>query len=204
MANTNGYSLAGEAIAQVVDFALDKLGLKQAKDEYLLRATENGRRIFENAVISAAFGVLGIEFEEGDMVNAYTVTAAINKTLLSGSELELSNVFNVDATRAQIEAYALKKINEGLGGELRFKSLKRPDLKREIKRYANFLVQKELAEGGGVIADALGDSEKILAMIERYEKERDKEPSDNPEAEGNRDRQATYRANHYRHWESKL
>lgn len=200
---SNAYMAAGAAIAEVIDSALDKLGLLEAKNENVLKATENGRKIFENAVISAAFWKLGIEFEDGDMVNAYTVTAAINKTLLADTDLELSNVFNIDTTRAQIEEYAIKKINEGLAGELIFKSLKKLDLKREIKRYANFLVQTELAAGGGAISDALGDSESVLRIIARYEKQRDKPPSENPEAEGNRERQATYRANHKRHWESK-
>jgi hypothetical protein len=199
--NSNPYIAAGEAIAELVDRVLDAVDLRDAKEKWIRKNTESGRKVFENAVISAAFWKLGIEFEEGDMVNAYTITEAINKTLLSGSDLELSNVFNADATRVQIEAYALKKINEGLGGELRFKSLKKPDLKREIKRYANALVYQELIDGGGVIADSLGDSEKILAMIASYEAGQNLPLSDNPKAEGNRDRQARYRESHYRHWE---
>lgn len=176
---------------------------KNIKDRagFIRKNLENGRGAFQDLAIIAAFQVLGIEFDVGDKVNASTVTQAINKTLLSGAGLELTNVFAVDATRGQIERYALEKINEGLGGELRFSSLKKPILKREIKRYANYIVQKELAAGGGAIADALGDSQHILSMIERYETQRDKPPSDLPEAEGNRDRQATYRANHERHWE---
>lgn len=176
---------------------------KNIKDRagFIRKNLENGRAAFQDLAIIAAFQALGIEFDVGDKVNASTVTQAINKTLLSGTGLELTNVFDVDATRGQIERYALEKINEGLGGELRFESLKKPVLKREIKRYANYIVQKELAAGGGAIADALGDSQHILSMIERYETQRDKPPSDLPEAEGNRDRQATYRANHERHWE---
>lgn len=171
---------------------------------FIRKLLENGRAAFQDLAIIAAFQVLGIEFDVGDKVNASTVTQAINKTLLSGTGLELTNVFDVDATRGQIERYALEKINEGLGGELRFSSLKKPILKREIKRYANYIVQKELAAGGGAIADALGDSPHILSMIERYETQRDKPLSDLPEAEGNRDRQATYRANNERHWKHSI
>lgn len=170
---------------------------------FIRKQLENGRAAFQDLAIIAAFNMLGIEFDIRDKVNAATITQAINKTLLSGTELQLTNVFDVDATRVQIEAYALGKINEGLGGELRFASLKKQALKREIKRYANYIVQRELAAGGGDIAQALGDSERVLKIIERYEAEKEKPPSDLPEAAGNRDRQATYRANHHRRWEGK-
>lgn len=193
-----------DAIDVVANSALKTFNdIRGVKDRgaFVRKELENGRAAFQDLAIIAAFQFLGIEFDLGDKVNASTVTQAINKTLLSGTELELSNVFDVDTTRGQIERYALEKINEGLGGELRFASLKKPALKRKIKRYANFIVQSELAAGGGAIADALGDSEDILSMIERYETQRDKPPSDLPEAEGNRERQATYRANHHRHWE---
>lgn len=195
-----------EAIDVLANSALktynDIRGVKDRGD-FVRKELENGRAAFQDLAIIAAFQVLGIEFDVKDKVNAYTVTQAINKTLLSGTDLQLTNVFDVDVSKGQIERYALEKINEGLGGELRFSSLKKPVLKREIKRYANYLVQKELAEGGGAIAEALGDSDDILKMIERYETERDKPPSDLPEAEGNRERQATYRATHSRHWEGK-
>lgn len=193
-----------EAIDVLANSALktynDIRGVKDRGD-FVRKELENGRAAFQDLAIIAAFQVLGIEFDVKDKVNAYTVTQAINKTLLSGTDLQLTNVFDVDVSKGQIERYALEKINEGLGGELRFSSLKKPVLKRELKRYANYIVQKELAAGGGAIADALGDSEHILSMIERYETQRDKPPSDLPEAEGNRERQGTYRANHNRHWE---
>lgn len=175
-----------------------------SREDFIRLQLENARKAFEDLAIIAALEALGIDFNVGDKVNASTITQAINKTLLSGTELVLENVFDAYLTRTQTERYALLKINQGLGGELRFASLKKPVLKREIKRYANYIVQKELAAGGGAIADALGDSELILSMIERYEKQRDKPPSDLPEAEGNRDRQATYRANHVRHWEHSI
>lgn len=181
----------------------DAKNIKNRAD-FVRKNLENGRAAFQDLAIIAAFQVLGIEFDVGDKVNASTVTQAINRALLSGTGLELTNVFDIDVTRGQIERFALEKINQGLGDELRFTSLKRQVLKREIKRYANYVVQKELAAGGGAIADALGDSEHILSMIERYETQRDKPPSDLPEAAGNRDRQATYRANHERHWEHSI
>ena len=172
------------------------------REDFIRHNLEAGRAAFEDLAIIAAFESLGIEFELGEKINESTVTQAINKTLLSGTDFELVNVFDIEGTKQQIEAYALKKINEGLGGELILKSLRKPDLKRAIKSYGNSIVQAELAAGGGAISDALGDDEAILAIIATYEESRDKPASDNPKAEGNRSRQATYRANHHRQWES--
>jgi hypothetical protein len=199
--NINPQIAVGEAIAQVINSVLDRVGARGAKEEWVRKNTESGRKIFEDAAIEAAFSALGIKFDGADRVNASTVTQAINKTLLSGFDLQLENVFDIDVTKVQIEHYALKKINERLGGELRFKSLKKSDLKSAIKRYANIMVYRELVAGGGVIADSLGNSEAILKMIADYEAGQDLPLSTNPEAEGNRERQARYRQNHYRHWE---
>lgn len=200
---SNAYGALGAAIADIVNSALDVVGYKGAKDEYLLKKTERGRVIFEKAAISAAFEYLAIDFDASEPVNETTITQAINKTLLSGADFQLNNIFDSAMTRRQVERYALRKINEGLGGELVFKSLKKPDLKRSIKQYANFLVQSELAAGGGEIADLLGDSEDVSKIISRYEKGLDKPLISTPEAENNRERQARYRASHGRHWEPK-
>lgn len=170
---------------------------------FIRKNLENGRAAFQDLAIVAAFQSMGIEFDLNDKVNASTITQAINNTLLSGTGLELTNIFDVDLTKSQIERFALDKINEGLAGEVVLSSLKKDALKRELKRFANQLVYAELAAGGGAIAEALGDNAEILAMIERYEAQRDKPASSLPEAEGNRERQATYRANHARHWETK-
>jgi hypothetical protein len=152
--------------------------------------------------MDAALEAVGIDFDSEGLPTETSITKFINENFLAGTGLELSNAFNSVSSKREIEAYALQKINEGLGGELSLKSLQKPDLKRELKRFANQLVYAELAAGGGAISDAMGDSDHILKMIAHYEAKKNKPASDNPRAAGNIERQARYRANHHRHWEN--
>ena len=196
-------SQAYDALVSVLDAVEAGGDAEYVSRELIDKNVESVFAPLKKYFIEAALEAIGIDFDLDGNPTQKSITAFINDSFLNDTNLRLSNVFNSVTSSQEIEVYALQKINEGLGGEVVLRSLKKPDLKRELKRFANTLVYAELAAGAGAISDALGDSEHILRMISRYETERDKPTSDNPKAEGNRERQATYRAAHNRHWESK-
>ena len=199
----NAYVLAGGAIAEVIDVALEALGLRKDKDAFLHRQTESARKYFEKALISAAFEHLGIEFDEDEPVNSYTVTEALNRSVLAGTGLEFTNLFNPESVKSDITSYALGQINERSGGQLNLQSLTTRELKRQVKALLMQRLREQIEAGAGSMLDAIPDSSEITAMIASYEAGLNKPLKAGADAESNRQRQATYRAGHTKHWVSK-
>lgn len=198
---SNAYILLGESIAELVDTALEAVGLREDKQAFLLKHTENGRRIFERWAIGAAFDYLGIPFDPDDPINAYTVTQAINRGLLDGSGFEFTNVFNAETTKKDLELFALDKINES--GQVYLRSLKRAELKRAARAVLAKKLNEQIAEGSGALLDAMPDDAKILRQIESSKRNEGRELLDTDKAIKNRERQANYRQSHGRSWRAK-
>ena len=194
----NAYTAAGMAIAELVDSALEAVGVRTDKDEYLHKYTDRGRKIFERWCIAAAFESLGIDLDENEPINAQTLTAAIN-AMLNG-EIEFTNIFDSAAIKRDVMREAIDRINEASGLHLR--SLSAGALKRAAKRLLNERLKEQISAVAGSMLDALPDSQKVLDDVASFENG-GLVPSESPDAENNRARQATYRATHSRSWRAK-
>lgn len=146
----------------------------------------------------AAFESLGIELDENEPINAQSLTAAIN-AMLNG-EIEFSNVFDRDAIKRDVMREALARINESSG--LNLQSLKASALKKAAKRLLNERLREQIAQGAGSMLDAMPDIQKIIDDVESVQNG-GIVPSEAPDAEQNRNRQAAYRASHSRSWRAK-
>lgn len=195
---SNAYTLAGLAIAELVDNALQALGVREDKDEFLHSYTDKGRKIFERWCIAAAFESLGLELDENEPINAQSLTAAIN-ALLNG-EIEFTNVFDSAAIKRDVMREALDRINEQSG--LGLQSLSAGALKQAAKRLLAERLREQIASGAGSMLDAMPDVQSIIDDVESVQNG-GIVPSTAPYAEQNRDRQAAYRASHSRSWRAK-
>ena len=154
-------------------------------------------------LMAAALEALGVELDSDGVPTTASITRFINERFLEGTGLVLTDAFDAESTKSDIEAYALDKINEQLGGEFKINSLKASDLKRSAKQFLGTKLREEITSGGGDMMAAMPDSDGVLALIARYESGQGQDLIDTPEAEKNRERQARYRAGHGRHWEEK-
>lgn len=179
------------------------------KDEFMrLMAGDLGE--LEREAIKAGFLKLGMEIDPETGINAQTITEAINAGPLAGTGVELTNIFDRDAVRGDIEKVALAYAAQSFGLEV--KSLTVDAVKEALRGEVSRLVREQIADGGGDLVDAAPDLVALVRMIEAAQKAmqtgedgtRQKPPvSMTPEAISNRERQARYRATHKRHWEER-
>ena len=160
----------------------------------------------ENAAIKDAFARLGLDVDPDAGINAQTITAAINAGPLGGTGVELTNLFDRDAVKRDLQRLALVQAAQSFGIELH--SLETEAVKEAIRGYVADMVREEIA-GGGDLVDAAPDLVAIVRMIDAarkgYKNEAGEEVREKPllmskEAVSNRERQAKYRGNHQRRW----
>ena len=163
----------------------------------------------EDAAIKEAFSRLGLDIDPSNGINARTVTDAINAGPLDGTGVELSNIFDRDAIKRDLQKLALIQAAQSFGIEL--KSLETEAVKEAIRNYVAEIVREEIAMGGDLL-DAAPDLIAIVKMIDAARKGYKNEAGETLEkkpllmsaaAVNNRERQAKYRANHKRRWIAK-
>lgn len=160
----------------------------------------------ESAAIKDAFARMGLDIDPEDGLDAETITRAINTGPLAGTGVELTNIFNRDAVKRDLQRLALVHAAQNFGIELH--SLETEAVKEAIRGYVAEFVREEIAMGGDLL-DAAPDLVAIVKMIDAarkgYKNEAgetvDKKPLLMSDAAiNNRARQAKYRANNKRRW----
>lgn len=173
----------------------------KAKYQEWVGTADKVKAKFERLGINAAFAAIGVEATVEGGINEKSVTEAINQSLLGGSGVVLTNIFDSDSVKRDLIKFALDKAAAAMGDDLRFTSLDVDSVTKELKGYVRGRIVSELQARGGDLIDGAPDNALVLKLIEHYEKSISTPLVDTVEAEGNRRRQATYRAAHHRHWE---
>lgn len=179
------------------------------KDEFMrLLAGDLGE--LEREAIKGALLKMGLELDPDTGINAQSITEAINAGPLAGSGVELSNIFDREAVKGDLQKVALAFAAQSFGLEV--KSLSVESIKEALRGEVSRMVREQIGDGGGDLVDAAPDLVAIVRMIEAAQKHmqtgedgtRQKpQVSMTREAISNRERQARYRATHTRHWEDK-
>lgn len=149
---------------------------------------------------------LGIELDVTQGFNDETITAAINKTFLSGAGFQLASVFDGAKLKRGLLEEGLKALLEklDLGGATTIYGV---TIKLQDFITAEAIAQ--LAASAGEIYDAAAESKRVRAILDKQNAEQEAEggkrdyskPTDfTPAGIANRERQARYRANHRRIW----
>ena len=179
------------------------------KEEFMrLLAGDLGE--FEREAIKGAFSKLGLEVDPETGINAESITRAINEGPLAGSGVELTNIFDRDAVKRDMQKIALAFGAQSMGMEV--KSLSIDGIKEALRGEVQRRVYEQIQAGGGDLVDNAPDLVAIVKMIDASRRKMAEGEDGTPEkkpllmskaAINNRERQARYRANHTRHWESK-
>lgn len=180
-----------------------------AKEEFM-RLVMGDVSDLEKEVIQAAFTKLGLDIDPEEGINATTITQAINNGPLASTGIELTNIFDREAIKKDMQKLALAYAAQSMG--IKPKSLKADDVKDAVREYVSEMVIDEISNGNPEWLEEAKDLVAVVQMISearRLYKEIEPgvfakpELSNHPAAVSNRERQAKYRANHKRKWEPK-
>ena len=166
------------------------------REKFVRKEVEYGRKAIEELAIKAAGDSLGLDIDGN--LNTKSINDFVNRKL-EGSGLVVTDIFNKRKTKADVQKFAVIKINGQLPAGLKFRSLARQDVNRGVKNYVKSAVKKAaLKRAADLILD---DDVEVAAMIAAYNEGRGV-------ASGNKDatgaaRQADFRANHVYGWVEK-
>lgn len=181
---------------------------------FVKRQLNRHRDKIEQWAMREAWEAVGLEGMEDGNITAESFTQAINQHLLADSGVQLSNVFNRDAVRADLERYVFQRAAGQLGLNLERPTLE--GLREAVHGWITDRVIQEINSNASVtlIADAQ-ELARVMQAIERIRqvaKRQGREAAPlaapvpkkpllmHPEAIANRERQRRYRATHSRRW----
>ncbi|MEQ1638913.1 MAG: hypothetical protein ABL903_19815 [Methylococcales bacterium] len=197
-----------EALVAVIDDAakiLQEAYVERGNRTVLEQISDSFRDDFETVAIKAAFLSLGLEMDDDGTINQASVTQAINTSLLEGTGVELTDIFDKKAIMNDLERIAIDRAISALGwgDEIGFTSLKPSSIKDALSVYVSKRIKQEVRDGTGVLIENAPEHAGVASMVAAYSSIENRVLVDTPEAENNRRRQATYRASHKRHWETR-
>lgn len=175
------------------------------------KAVESYRGDLEKWALEKAFEKMGLRLNAETGFSQEAITQAINAGPLAGTGVELQNIFDRDAVRADMHRLALAKAVESTG--LNITGLTVDAMKTALREYVSDKVIEQVGAGGGSIVDAALPLAELVRQIQAANSASDVPPGENPGRQkptdfspagiSNRERQATYRAAHKRHWEER-
>ena len=204
--------IAGVSGASALFGAATAGGSRSLAASYLKRQLSRHTEEIEKWALSAVFEKMGLPDLTGEGLNRQSFTQAVNATVLSGQEFQLTNLFDAQAVRNDAMRFGMLQVADQAGIPIETASL--AGMRDGIRAWIMQLIEEEISadEVGELIEDAR-DIYEIIALYRKYKKaEADGEAEENggrkplintPEAQSNRERQARYRANHKRVWTSK-
>lgn len=183
-----------------VDAIIDRLesetDFEDMPEHQLHREIKRSRDELEIKAELAGAEYLGITID-GEF-NTSIITKTINRQL-DGSGLAFRDVLNKRMTKDDMRGFVVKKVNEVMPANMKFRSLARQDLNRGVKQFLKVRLKAMAMEKAAELT--LDDDAEVLAMIEAYNDGR-RETFGNQDATGN-SRQADFRANHSYYWVAK-
>lgn len=180
-----------------------------AKEE-LLRIVKGDVGDYENEAIKAAFEKIGLEIDPEEGLTPQAITRAINSGPLAGTGVELTNIFDRDACKRDLQRLAMVRAAEAFGVSVHDTSAE--GLKATIKAEVSKRVMEQLGEGAGPYLEAAPDLVELVRQLQAGIKSGLINGEGQFQAPGLmmdefhvnlRERQARYAARHKRHWEPK-
>lgn len=171
-------------------------------DVYEVLKERLGKKIRElgPSILQTAIDDLGLELDASGGLTDETITAALNKTFLSGQDVQLASVFDRQKMLKGFEAVAFKKVAQNLG----FAGVETPaGIRSALQEWLVLQVGEQLTAEAGELLDAANPKAALLAKIElgKVDKGSYNDISDfTAEGAANRARQKKYRQTHKRHW----
>lgn len=165
---------------------------------------------YEEAAMKAAFASIGLEIEPSEGLTPQAITAAINAGPLAGSGVELTNLFDRDAVKRDLEQIAVGYAAQAFGIEIT--SLRPESIKEAVKGELRKKMLAQLSEGEGEWLALAPDLVDIARRLDEARRVGRMDAAGNfvpPELAMDdyhvklRERQATYRAGHSRRWEER-
>lgn len=200
---------AGAAIMAAVYAAIPDSVHRIAKEE-LMRVTAGDVSEYENEAIKAAFEKIGLDIDPEEGLTPQTITSAINAGPLAGTGIELTNIFDREACKRDLQRVAMARAAEAFGVKITDTSAE--GLKASIKEEISRRVMEQLGEGAGDYLEAAPDLVELVRQLNAGIKAGLIDGNGNFKEPGLmmdefhvnlRERQARYRAAHTRHWEPK-
>jgi hypothetical protein len=149
-----------------------------------------------------------LELDEADISRAISQKLQIKEKL----GIELTNIFDRDAIKADINKLALARVNFLLGADPEnpiIESFNKDSMRSNLRGFFGKQAVMAIESGSSGFIGA-ADVSRIVDAAMTYERHYEKYKADpakpvinTPDAASNRSRQAKYRANHTRHWEPK-
>lgn len=189
-----------EAIQDRVDrFFLYQKGFELGQKQAIAWFDKNAQGLQDKA-IRAALEKMGLPIEDGP-INEQTITDAINAGPLGALGLDLHSLFNADALKASLKRIAIAKFAERMG----FPEVTSiPALKAAVLEMMAGEIAEQVASEAGPLFEGAPNVAQIMSAIKAKKPDGWNDPTDfSPKGISNRERQATYRASHRRHWEDR-
>lgn len=203
--------IAGIAGASAVTGAIASSGLQGWGKAYLKRTLSRHSKEIEQWALASVFEKMGLPdlVNDDGRVDRRSFTAAVNASILSGQEFQLTDLFDSQAVKNDALKFGLLQVAQQAGLEVEHVSVQ--GLGDAVRAWVMDQVAEELtAEDVGELIQDAKDVYEIIQLYKRYKKaEQDgggdedggRKPLINtPEAISNRERQARYRANNKRRW----
>lgn len=204
-----GLAAAAAAVLAAIYAAVPESVQRIAKEE-LARLAMGEVDEYETEAMKAAFATMGLDIEPSEGLTPQAITQAINAGPLAGTGIELTNIFDRDAVKRDLEKIAIAQAASAFGVEI--KSLRPEGIKEAVKGELKKRMLEQLSEGQGEWLELAPDLVEIARRIDEARR------AGRMDAAGNfvppdlamdeyhvklRERQATYRAKHTRHWEER-
>lgn len=202
-----GLAAAAAAVLAAIYAAVPESVQRIAKEEFA-RIVMGDASEYEAEAIKSAFAKMGLDIDPAEGLTPQNITAAINAGPLAGTGIELTNIFDRNALRSDMEKIALAYAASAFGLEIRSMSVE--GIKDAVRSEMSKRLMDQVSEGAGEwleLAPDLVDLAKQLdtavraGLIDGQGRFVPPELSMSEYHIDLRERQARYRARHTRHWE---
>jgi hypothetical protein len=186
-----------QSVNSIIDDLEANVDFQDMPEVQLQAEINRSRRELREKAERAAAEELGFTID--GQFNTKKITEMVNKQI-EESGLKFRDVLSRQATKQDMKKFAIKKVNEVMPTNLKFRSLNRQDLNYGVKRFLKVRLKQIAIDRAAELT--LEDDPKILAMIEAYNDGRGV-PTGDDDDPTNASRQAAFRANHSYFWSPK-
>lgn len=200
------YAAAAAALAAI--YAAIPDSVKDISKEEMERAARGEMNDFTKAAMQEAFQKIGLAIDVEDGINPRTITQALNDGPLSGTGIELTNVFDKEACKRDLMRIGLAQAAQMYGIEVKDVSSVEA-IRDTIKKYISDQLDQQLMDGAGEWLDLVPELASLAREIASAVKNGLIDENGELQAPGLamddfhvslRERQQRYAASHQRHW----
>lgn len=200
------------AVGAAITAAIATAGPSIAK-AFVRRQLSRHREKIEKWAMAHAWEAIGLEGMDPDNISAESFTKALNMHLLADSGIQLTNVFNKEAVRKDLERAVMQRAASQLGLQLERPTL--DGLREAVHAWITDRVLSEINSGGMTIIKDAQELAQVKDAIDRIRRIATRQGREglalaapipkkpllmHPDAVGNRKRQERYRQSHRRVW----